>query len=282
MTKPKCLEKRGTVGKRLPDDRLVLIAGASLGIGKASATLLARRGFTVFGTSRYASGRKVDGVEMLRLDVTSDESVRTCVSTLLQKTGRLDVLVNNAGQAFAGGLEETSLEEAKAQFEVNFFGAVRMVNAVLPGMRKRGKGLIVNVASLAGMFPIPFGGYYGATKSALMVYSEVLRQELKRLGVNVSVVEPGFFNTHHTRLEASNSISDYDEIRKRAQSVDEEAFDRGGDPQEVADLILKIIENPSPRLHYAVGREKGYVLLKRILPDSVIQTQTRKHWRLDQ
>jgi len=260
---------------------LKLITGASLGIGKVTATLLARRGFTVFGTSRKGSGGKVDGVEMLRLDVTSDESVKTCVSTLLQKAGRLDVLVNNAGQAFAGGLEETSLEEAKAQFDVNFFGAVRMVNAVLPGMRKRRSGLIINIASSAGMFPIPFGGYYGATKSALMVYSEVLRQELKSLGVKVSVVDPGFFNTHHTRLEAANPISDCDEIRRRAQSVDEDSFDRGGDPQEVADVILRIIQSPSPRLHYIVGREKRYVLLKRILPDSVMQVQTRKHWRLD-
>jgi NAD(P)-dependent dehydrogenase (short-subunit alcohol dehydrogenase family) len=273
-----CQQKRE---KRLPEDRVVLITGASSGIGKLTAALLASRGFTVFGTSRKASGGRLDGIEMLQLDITSDESATTCVSNLLQKTGRIDVLVNNAGQAFTGGLEETSLEEAKAQFDSNFFGAVRMVNAVLPRMRKRRSGQIINVASLAGTFPIPFGGYYGAAKVALMVYSEVLRQELKNLGVRVSVIEPGFFNTHHTRLRAASSISDYDEIRKRAQSADEESFDKGGDPQEVAETILKIIESPFPRLHYIVGKEKRYVLLKRILPDSIIESQTRKHWRLD-
>ena len=263
------------------DDRVVLVTGASRGIGKLTAALLASKDFTVFGTSRKASGDKADGVEMLRLDVTSDESVRTCVSNLLQKTGRIDVLVNNAGQAFGGGLEETSLEEAKAQFDVNFFGAVRMVNAVLPGMRARRNGQIINMASLAGIFPIPFGGYYATTKVALMLYSEGLRQEVKSLGVNVSVIEPGFFNTHHTRISAAGSIGDYDQIRTRAQSTDEESFDRGGDPQEVAEAILKIIESPSPRLHYMVGKEKRYVLLKRILPDSIIESQARKHWRLD-
>ena len=263
------------------DDRVALITGASSGIGKLTAALLASRGFTVFGTSRKASGGKLNGVEMLQLDITSDESVTTCVSNLLQKTGRLDVLINNAGQAFAGGLEETSLEEAKTQFDSNFFGAVRMVNAVLPEMRKRRSGQIINLGSLKGIFPTPFGGYYGAAKAALMVYSEALRHELKNLGVKVSVIEPGFYNTHHTRIRAARSISDYDEIRKRAQSADEESFDKGADPREVAETILKIIESPSPRLHYIVGKEKRYVLLKRILPDSIMESQTRKHWRLD-
>jgi len=265
----------------LSENTVILITGASLGIGKVTAELLAGRGFAVYGTSRKASSGRRDGVEMLQLDITSDESVTKCVSSLLQKTNRIDVLVNNAGQAYVGGLEETSLEEAKAQVDSNFFGAVRMVNAVLPGMRKRRSGQIINVGSLETAFPVPFSGYYGAAKSALIVYSEVLRQEVKNLGVRVSVIEPGFFNTHHSRISAANSISDYDEMRKRARSVNEGSFDKGGDPKEVAETILKIIENPSPRLHYVVGREKRYLLFKRILPDSVIESQTRKHWRLD-
>jgi NAD(P)-dependent dehydrogenase (short-subunit alcohol dehydrogenase family) len=265
----------------LSDNRVVLITGASSGLGKVTASLLASRGFIVFGTSRKASEGKLNEVKMLRLDITSDESVRTCVSSLLQKTGRIDVLVNNAGQAFTGGLEETSLEEAKAHFDANFFGAVRMVNAVLPGMRKQRSGQIINMASLAGIFPIPFGGYYGPAKAALITYTEVLRQEVKSLGIRVSVVEPGFFNTHHSRIRAANSISDYDEIRKRAQSADEESFSKGGNPKDVAETILKIIESPSPRFRYLVGKEKRYVLLKRILPDSLMESQTRKHWRLD-
>ena len=267
--------------KSLPDDRVVLITGASSGLGKSTASLLASQGFNVFGTSRKHTEVESNSIRMLELDITSDTSVEACVSNLLQRTGRLDILVNNAGQAFTGGLEETTLEEAKAQFEVNFFGSVRMVNAVLPSMRKLRNGQIINVASMAAVFPIPFGGYYAPAKIALMIYSEVLRHELKNLGVKVSVVEPGFFNTHHSRSSAANSLSDYNGVRKRAQSADVESFDKGGDPQEVAELILKIIQTPSPKLHYMIGKEKRYVLLKRLLPEAIVESQTRKHWRLD-
>ncbi len=144
-------------------EAVVLVTGASSGFGKLTGSLLAQRGFRVFGTSRKASGKQ-DGVEMVQLDIASDQSVKECVSNVLQKAGRIDVLVNNAGQVLTGGLEETSVEEAKAHFDSNFFGAVRMVNAVLPDMRKRRSGRIVNVASLAGTFPVPFEGYYGAAK----------------------------------------------------------------------------------------------------------------------
>lgn len=267
----------------MTDDRIVLITGASSGFGKLTASLLAERGFRTFGTSRKAVGEKQDGVEMLRLDITSDESVRTCVSSLLQRAGRIDVLVNNAGQALTGGLEETSLEEAKAHLDSNLFGTVRLVNAVLPGMRKRRSGQIINVASIAGTFPVPFEGYYGVAKAALMAYSDVLRQEVKGFGIKVSVVEPGFFRTNlaNTRTRAANPINDYDEVRKRALSVLEESFDKGGNPKEVAQTILKIIQSPSPALHYPVGKGKRYVFLKRIMPASTMESRARKHWRLD-
>jgi short-subunit dehydrogenase len=269
--------------KKLQTDRVVLVTGASSGFGKLTATLLAERGFRVFGTSRKASGEAQDGFEMLRLDITSDESVRNCVSTLLGKAGRIDVLVNNAGNVLTGGLEETSIEEAKAHFDSNFFGVVRMVNAVLPDMRTRRSGQIVNVASLAGTFPVPFEGYYGAAKAALMTYSEVLRQEVKNLGIKVSVVEPGFFRTNliNTRVHAANPIADYDDTRNRTHAALADSFGKGGDPKEVGEMIVNIIESPSPQLHYPVGKEKSYLLLKRIMPASVMESQTRKHWRLD-
>jgi len=259
------------------------MTGASSGFGKATASLLAQHGFTVFGSSRKAMGERQDGVEMVRLDITSDESVRECVSTILSKAGRIDVLVNNAGTVLTGGLEETSVEEAKAHFDSNFFGVVRMVNAVLPDMRKRRSGQIVNVASLAGIFPVPFEGYYGAAKAALVTYSEVLRQEVKHLGIKVSVVEPGFFKTNlsNTRVAAAKPISDYDETRKRAHTALAESFRNGDNPEEVAETMVKIIDSPSPHLHYTVGKEKPYVFAKRILPASVLESQMRKHWRLD-
>jgi len=142
----------------------ILVTGASSGIGQSTAQLLAERGFTVFGTARKPDAAKRAPFTMLALDVRSDESVRACMEQVIAKAGRLDVLVNNAGYAMMGAAEETSVEEAKAQFETNFFGIVRMVNAVLPGMRAAGAGKIINISSLAGNTAIPFSAFYSATK----------------------------------------------------------------------------------------------------------------------
>ena len=272
------------MGQSLPDEAVVLVTGASSGFGRLTASFLAERGYVVFGTSRKAASMSGDGFEMIQLDITSDQSVKECVSTILQKTGRIDVLVNNAGQAVTGGLEETSVDEAKAHFDSNFFGTIRMVNAVLPDMRKRRSGHIVNLSSLAATFPVPFEGYYASAKAALLTYTEVLRQEVKSLGIKVSVVEPGFFRTNllNARTAAAHPIGDYDETRKRAQAALVESFVKGADPKEVAETIVKIIQTPSPALHYVVGKEGSYLLLKRILPLSVMESMTRRHWRLDE
>src|SRR5437660_2901591 len=170
----------------------ILVTGASSGIGQSTARLLAERGFTVFGTARKPDSAKREPFTMLALDVRSDESVRACVAQVITKSGRLDVLVNNAGYAMMGAAEETSVEEAKAQFETNFFGIVRMVNAVLPGMRAAGAGKIINISSLAGNTAIPFSAFYSASKFALEGYSESLWYEVRPFGITVSLVEPGF------------------------------------------------------------------------------------------
>jgi len=143
------------------DPRIALVTGASSGFGKVTASLLAARGIRVFGTSRAPRGDRGDGFEMLELDVDSDASVDRCVSEVQRTAGAVDVLVNNAGQVLTGSIEETSTEEAKAHFETNFFGAVRMTRAVLPSMRQRRRGWIVNVGSIAGTIPVPFEGFYG-------------------------------------------------------------------------------------------------------------------------
>src|SRR5215510_6568414 len=149
----------------MPNQRVVLITGASSGVGQATARLLSQRGYKVFGTSRSpASAEPIPAVEMFPLDVRTDDSVRACVEAVLSRGGRLDVLINNAGHELAGAVEELSSEEARAQFETNFFGVVRMVNAVLPSMRKQRRGHIVNVSSLTGLTAIPFLGMYSASK----------------------------------------------------------------------------------------------------------------------
>ncbi|MHB8567885.1 MAG: SDR family NAD(P)-dependent oxidoreductase [Nitrososphaerales archaeon] len=263
--------------------KIVLITGASSGFGEVTANLLLENRYRVFGTSRNPS-KKNSKFEMLILDVNSDESVDYCVKSLLEKTGgRLDVLVNNAGYVQTGALEEASIEDAKAQFETNFFGIVRMNNAVLPTMRKQKSGLIINVSSMACSLPVPFEGYYAASKFAVEGYSEVLRMEVKNLGIRVSMAEPGFFKTgiDAARKTASKNIEDYKVARDRTVRVLVEHVKAGGDPKDVALEILRIIQSNSPKLRNFVGREKRYITLKKIVPASMFESSMRKHWKLD-
>jgi short-subunit dehydrogenase len=180
----------------MSDQRVVLITGASSGVGQATARLLSQRHYKVFGTSRNpASAEIIPAVEMLPLDVRADDSVRACVEAVSTRGGRIDVLINNAGYELAGALEELTSEEAKAQFETNFFGVVSMVNAVLPFMRQQKRGHIINVGSLSGLSPIPFLGIYSASKFALEGYTETLRHEVKPFNIHVSLTEAGFLKT---------------------------------------------------------------------------------------
>lgn len=177
--------------QRVLERSVVLVTGANRGIGHATAALLAEHGYRVFGTARKPARESPDGFELVPLDVTSEESVRSCVSAVLERAGRIDVLINNAGVGLIGASEEASINEATALFDTNLFGVARMVNAVLPAMRARRSGLIINFGSLGATLPVPFHGYLSASKAAVTTYSDALRLELKSLGIDVSVVEPG-------------------------------------------------------------------------------------------
>src|SRR5713101_6824654 len=177
---------------------VALVTGVSSGIGRATATLLAVRGFRVFGTMRRPSetnGRPGD-VEVVPLDVRDEESVRSCLRTVLDQAGRIDALVNNAGYALIGALEETSIEDARDLFETNFFGVLRVTQALLPIMRGQQHGRIVNIGSVVGFLPEPYQGIYSASKHALEGYSESLDHEVRQFGIRVSVIEPGFMRTN--------------------------------------------------------------------------------------
>lgn len=266
-----------------PDKRVAAVTGASSGFGKATASLLAARGFRVFGTSRSPRADRGDGFEMLELDVDSDVSVYRCVKTIQERAGAVDVLVNNAGQVLTGSIEETSTEEAKAHFETNFFGAVRMTRAVLPSMRQRQRGCIVNVGSIAGAIPVPFEGFYAAAKAALLAYSRALRLEVARFNIHVSVVEPGFFKTNlgNARKRAANPLDAYAGAEERAVGRLQEHIDDGADPRIVAETIVGIVESPSPRLRYPVGKERRYLFLEKITPAGRFEAGLRRHWKLD-
>jgi short-subunit dehydrogenase len=166
----------------------------------------------------------------------------------MEQAKRLDVLVNNAGYVLSSAIEETSLEEAKSQFETNFFGIVRMVNVALPIMRQQRSGQIINISSLAGVIASPFEGFYSASKFAIEGYSEALRHEVRKFNIYVSVVEPGFFRTNigEAMRFPANPIADYADMHGRVLAVLKERTQSGPGPEFVANTILRIIESKSP------------------------------------
>src|SRR6266487_748712 len=227
----------------------VLVTGASSGIGQAIAQLLTARGFTVYGTSRKPTGK------LIPLDVRSDESVRACVN----RVGKIDVLVNNAGYSLMGSAEETSVDEAKAQLETNFFGVVRMVKAVLPAMRQARAGKIITIGSLAGITAIPFGAFYTASKFALEGYTEALWHELRPFGIHVTLIEPGFI--------ATPPLAAYNGIRQRATAALDQHVKDGISPDAVAKRVLRVVQSRSPSLRYRVGTDAAWLpRLKNVLP----------------
>ena len=193
--------------------------------------------------------------------------------------GRLDVLINNAGYELAGALEETSSAEARAQFETNFFGVVRMIDTVLPLMRRQKHGHIINVGSLSGLSAIPFLGVYSASKFALEGYTEALRHELKPFNIHVSLTEAGFLKTpmmRHRQL-AAKRIEEYDDWRQRALNAVRAYEEKGPGPDAVAETLLEIVSSKSPRLRYLIGRQAKLVaLLRWCLPAGLYESGVRR------
>ncbi|MPZ82131.1 MAG: SDR family NAD(P)-dependent oxidoreductase [Actinophytocola sp.] len=264
-------------------DRTVVVTGASSGIGRATARGFAGRSWRVFGTSRRDRPDE-HGVTMLRLDVRSQDSVASCVDEVLRRAGRIDVLVNNAGVMHSGIAEETTQAEARAVFDVNFFGTVRVTAAVLPGMRARGRGHIINVGSLAAWIGEPGEAYYPASKAALARYTEALRHEVRHRGVAVCSVEPGAFVTDVVDASSNTAatIADYDGLRERARETLNRSLRGGGDPRKVADLIVRIAGTRRPRARYGVGPEALLVpRLTTLLPQRLVEHLLRRGYRLD-
>jgi short-subunit dehydrogenase len=206
------------------------------------------------------------------------------VKAVLDQAGRLDVLINNAGHELAGASEELSLDEAKTQFETNFFGVVRMVKAVLPFMRRQKHGKIINVSSLSGLAPIPFMGIYSASKFALEGYTEALRHEVKPFNIHVSLTEPGFLKTPmmNNRQIVADPTKEYDPWRQRALNAVRAFEEKAPGPELVAETLLEIIENDRPRLRYVIGQQaKSITRLRRFLPEGVFEQGTRRNFWLD-
>jgi len=254
--------------------KVVLVTGASSGIGRSIAAMLALKGCRVYGTSRKIEpGQVTRGiVSMMRLDVTSEESARQAVAHVIECEGRLDALINNAGNGIAGAVEDTSLEEAKAQFDVNFFGALNVSRAAIPELVKT-KGIIVNIGSVAGSLPIAFQGMYSASKAALASLSATMRLELAGDGVRVCLVEPGDTRTGFTKSRTfakGCEDSRYRERMKKSVSRMERDERNGAPPRKVAKVVWSMMRRKNPPVRRSVGYYELLLFAKRLLPVRVV------------
>ncbi len=268
------------------DGKVVLITGASSGIGKICCEYLANARMTVYGASRSLTPGNGGQFNTLPLDVTDDKSVQDCVQRIHAQHGRIDVVINCAGYGVAGAVEETSPQEAMAQFDTNFFGTHRVCRAVLPVMRQQKAGVIINISSLAGLLAVPFQAFYSASKFAMEGMTEALRMEVRPFGIRVALIEPGDFKSDFpaNRKSSADSVKSevYRELLERCVGVMREEEKNGKVPYPVARLVERIIHDPSPRLRYTVGPfgERLGPKLKSILPYRLYELLFMKHYKL--
>jgi NAD(P)-dependent dehydrogenase (short-subunit alcohol dehydrogenase family) len=263
--------------------RVVLITGASSGIGRATAELLAGRGHCVFGGVRApATTRPLAGVELVPLDVRDEASIKSCVEQVCSRAGRIDVLINNAGINLVGAVEETSISQAQALFDTNVFGVLRMIQAVLPGMRRQGVGQIINVSSILGFLPAPFMGVYASTKHAIEGLSESLDHEVRAFGIRVVLIEPPYTRTNldASAAQAEGRIEAYAPQRARTAAVITQNTNTAPEPKIVAEQVLRAIEGPY-RLRRPIGQAVLLGWLRRLLPARLFEPSLRKAFALD-
>ena len=265
-------------------NKTTLVTGVSSGIGREIAQSLAERGARVFGTVRNPkSDTSIRGVELVSMDVTDDTSVNAAIQTILQKAGAVQFLVNNAGYSLMGALEETSIAEARQQFETNLFGLLRVTNAILPGMRQQGSGRIVNISSVLGFLPAPYMGIYAASKHAVEGYTETLDHEVRRFGVRALLVEPAYTKTNirGNSKFAKVALDIYADERKRLTDAVQQNIEHGDDPRMVAEAVWNALAAKSPRLRYPVGKGVAMSRLRRFVPAGMFDKSFRKQFQLD-
>ena len=270
--------------------RAALITGCSTGIGRATALALLAKGFTVYATARRPETIEdlaALGCRTLALDVTSEESMVAAVAAVEAEHGHVEVLVNNAGYALQGPVEETSLDAVRAQFETNVFGLTRLCQLVLPGMRAADSGRIINIGSMGGRFTFPGGAFYHASKHAVEAISDALRLEVAPFGVHVSLVQPGpVVSAFVESAVDSVDVTDgpYAEFNRQLVDRYRQAYDGSSSnleisPEKVADVIASAATSSRPRSRYAVGTmAKTLITTRRLLPDVAWDTVVRQTW----
>lgn len=265
--------------------KVVLITGGSSGIGKSIGEFLHQKGFVVYGTSRNPDKITNSIFPLVTLDVRNKESIVNCIAEVIQKSRRLDVVINNAGVGITGPIEEIPTEEIKNNFETNLFGPIEVMKAALPQMRLQQSGLIINVTSIAGYMGLPYRGVYSASKGALELITEALRMEVKAFGIHIANVAPGDFATNIAAGRYHAPVvkgSAYEVTYGKSLKEMDNHVDSGSNPNEMATAIFAIIQEENPKIHYKVGAfmQKFSIVLKRILPDKLYEKMLMNHYKL--
>jgi short-subunit dehydrogenase len=266
-------------------NKVVLITGGSSGIGKSVGEFLHKKGFVVYGTSRNPERILNSVFPLIALDVRDATSVYEAVAKVIAISGRIDVLVNNAGVGITGPLEEIPTIEMKNHFDTNFFGPLEVIKAVLPQMRDQKSGLIINITSIAGYMGLPYRSIYSASKGALELITEALRMEVKSFGVQITSIAPGDFATNIASSRYHAPVikeSVYERTYSESLQTMDSHVDGGSNPNKMAEAIYKIIQTENPKVHYRVGifMQKISIVLKRVLPDKVYEKILMKHYKL--
>ncbi len=257
------------------DHKRVLVTGASSGIGRSIAELLLQQGFDVLGTSRDPETikNKLSEVKYFALDLQDPKSI----DALVPKLGDIDILINNAGQGQIGPLEEVPIEKVRSLFEVNLFGIVHLTQAILPSMRKKRNGLIINLSSMSGIFGVGFTSVYCGTKFAVEGMFRSLRQEVRPFGIKVVMIEPGYVSTGFEQERFIDKSSDYYENAKIFKAIRDHNIETGVPPQEVAEKVLFVIKQKDPKPGYPVGGDAPRnAFLSRILPVRLVEWFQRR------
>ncbi|TRZ45182.1 SDR family oxidoreductase [Robertkochia solimangrovi] len=267
--------------------KVVLVTGGSSGIGKSICDHLSGQGFIVYGTSRNPDSLNTPELPytLLKLDVVDEENAKQVVKSIVDREGKIDVLINNAGVGITGPVEETPNSEIQKAFNTNFFGPINLMKAAMPYMRDQRKGLIINITSIAGYMGLPYRGIYCATKGALALVSESMQLEAHEFGIDICNLAPGDFNTniasgryHAPILEDSAYSRNYEQVLY----VVNKQMDDAEDPAQMGIVVEKIIRKKNRKMHYRVGAfmEKFSIRLKQILPDKVFNKLLLNHYKL--
>jgi short-subunit dehydrogenase len=264
--------------------KVILVTGASSGIGLACATALHAKGHTVYGSARDVKRLKDVPFKPIALEVTDDASVKTAIDTIIKAEGKIDVLVNNAGNGVAGPAYAMPVADAKSQFEVNFFGVVRMCGAVLPGMIEKNQGLIVNISSLAGLFGLPYQSMYSASKYAIEGYSQSMRMELRGTNIKITLINPGDFKSDFTANRSKIPFTIKNEQLEKEYNAAVAAMEKdesiAPSPESLAKKLCEIVDSSSPKHRYLVGKFDQTMVptLKTILPGGLFEKLMNDHY----